>query len=512
MGWLPEPLRTGRFVVVSVVEPCLVRVARRLLARPRGGVSVWTNAQGETTTWQESAWFPDSPWEAFPVYDADVSFPLRFAIDCDVVPCRYVSFSVTGRCVPWARTVHSFEVHVSEVSPSACNLDDSVLSVPVPLRLLSYDIECVGRTAEGIHDVLFPRSATDPIVLITAFEWQVGTALGCGTLHFFTCTGVPSVPCSDLHYETKSGTVLDFGSREVRRHAYETEEGMLRGWVRFLRERSPDVVTGYNINHFDNVYVVERCEVYGIPVDVSRVAGRATPVRESRFCTRAFGDVVRRSWEVHGVVFMDMFVVASLNQYKTRSLQLGDVCFEKLGVHKGDQPYRLLPYSWENQLPRLITYGLGDAVLPMLLLVDLHNLELFQEMAAQTGVEINLLLLRGQRLRAAVQWRKLAFRASPRMFYPTNADDRLGVGSFLDDVESDHGPAFQGGYVFAPRATFYGKTDVALLKRLRGCPNGDDCIRVLETWANVQPEQADEEQTFVPVFDFVGLCACPHEK
>ena len=33
---------------------------------------------------------------------------------------------------------------------------------------------------------------------------------------------------------------------------------MLLSWAKFVRELDPDILTGYNITNFDNVYLLER--------------------------------------------------------------------------------------------------------------------------------------------------------------------------------------------------------------------------------------------------------------
>ena len=84
--------------------------------------------------------------------------------------------------------------------------------------LLSYDIECLLRPGE------FPDPKRDPVITI-----------GCYTKTESKCFCLNDTPGYD---------------------SFPTESAMLKAFLRYVQRVSPDILTGYNINRFDNTFTV----------------------------------------------------------------------------------------------------------------------------------------------------------------------------------------------------------------------------------------------------------------
>ena len=103
-----------------------------------------------------------------------------------------------------------------------------------PLRLLSYDIECVGRPGE------FPHPYHDSVCQIGAMLQYVGETLPFVSVVFTL---------------NKSADLDGLDLRE-----FEDETALLIAWKDFLDLTDPDIMTGFNSHKFDLPYLVNRAE------------------------------------------------------------------------------------------------------------------------------------------------------------------------------------------------------------------------------------------------------------
>ncbi|KAJ6622624.1 ribonuclease H-like domain-containing protein [Mycena sp. CBHHK59/15] len=123
-----------------------------------------------------------------------------------------------------------------------------------PLRILSFDIECLGRGD------IFPQPDVDAVV-------QIGNIV--------SVLGEKSPPLDVLTLGACStiagATVLSHGS----------EAQMLQRWSDFVRTVDPDLVIGYNIAGFDLPYLLARASRGGravsLPWQIGRRRNRTSP-------------------------------------------------------------------------------------------------------------------------------------------------------------------------------------------------------------------------------------------
>ncbi|HDS63933.1 MAG TPA: DNA polymerase, partial [Methanofollis liminatans] len=177
-------------------------------------------------------------------HEADIPFATRYMIDA----------GLTGGAEVPAETVDHTEVLPAEVD--------------APARLCFIDIEC-----EDLRG--FPDPARERIICITcwdSFDDEYTTLL---------LASAGTSPDFSDEWTTKNGCLWKGKSRHVV-CTYETEEVLMRAFAAYIREKDPDILSGWNFTDFDLPYITRRMEVLGLnPSDLSRLPGMTerTPVR-----------------------------------------------------------------------------------------------------------------------------------------------------------------------------------------------------------------------------------------
>lgn len=177
-------------------------------------------------------------------HEADIPFATRYMIDA----------GLTGGAEVPAETVDHTEVLPAEVD--------------APARLCFIDIEC-----EDLRG--FPDPARERIICITcwdSFDDEYTTLL---------LTSAGTSPGFSDEWTAKNGCLWKGKSRHMV-CTYETEEALMRAFAAYIREKDPDILSGWNFTDFDLPYITRRMEVLGLnPTDLSRLPGMTerTPVR-----------------------------------------------------------------------------------------------------------------------------------------------------------------------------------------------------------------------------------------
>jgi DNA polymerase I len=177
-------------------------------------------------------------------HEADIPFATRYMIDA----------GLTGGAEVPAETVDHTEVVPAEVD--------------APARLCFIDIEC-----EDLRG--FPDPARERIICITcwdSFDDEYTTLL---------LASAGTSPGFSDEWTAKNGCLWKGKSRHLV-CTYETEEALMRAFAAYIREKDPDILSGWNFTDFDLPYISRRMEVLGLnPSDLSRLPGMTerTPVR-----------------------------------------------------------------------------------------------------------------------------------------------------------------------------------------------------------------------------------------
>lgn len=257
--------------------------------------------------------------KSYLAFEASLPFVMRYLIDSGMQGCAWAEFPGGTYAVrpPSTRSTH-------------CQLEldvvyDSVIShEPVwpwqriaPLRVLSFDIECMGRKG------CFPDAEHDPVIQIANVVSLQGGASGIIRNVFALGETSPIV-----------------GAQVI---CHEKEEGLLDAWGDFVRQSDADVVTGYNIANFDLPYLLNRmrklkCEGGQL---LGRVRGVKAAMRDTTFSSSAYGKTENVETTLDGRVIFDMLQYMR-REHKLSSYSLNSVSAHFLGQQKEDVHHSII--------------------------------------------------------------------------------------------------------------------------------------------------------------------------
>ena len=171
-------------------------------------------------------------------YESNVPFVLRFMIDkkiqgADWVELPAATYSIRDSAAKASRCSFEVDVVCDNVVPHECV---GAWGAIAPLRVLSFDIECMGRKGH------FPDALFDPVIQIASTVTLQGSDQPIIRNVFTLDTCHPIV-----------------GAQVI---CSATEEEMLLKWKDFVVCCDPDIITGYNIGNFDIPYLLNRAKVY----------------------------------------------------------------------------------------------------------------------------------------------------------------------------------------------------------------------------------------------------------
>jgi DNA polymerase I len=215
-------------------------------------------------------------------------------------------------------------------------------------------------------------------------------------------------------------------SSETFRFSDEDERELLRAFFQLLRDKDPDIVTGYNIGGYDLPLILERAEALGIPKDEQTFGRDLAPLSE----------LSDRTWRIHGRVVADAWWSArQILHPKQETLQY--VAEQLLGEGKLDVDRRNMDREWERDPDRVLEYCERDARLALDILLKLRALDKAISLAEVTGLYLD----EGLNGRTSTLVDALLIREA----------DRRGIG--VPPSRRSRGEApIEGGYVHALRA------------------------------------------------------------
>ncbi|RLF11958.1 MAG: DNA polymerase II [Thermoprotei archaeon] len=151
------------------------------------------------------------------VLEADIRFYMRYLIDNGVNPCDWHEVEVEEEKVPPGFELDAVYRALSRPQPI---LKDE----PPPLKVLSFDIECYNKAGS-------PVAQRDPIIIIS-----------------LVANGESKVMTANDH----------------------DDSSLLKEFVEYIQKFDPDIISGYNSNHFDWPYIQARAKLHGVKLKVSR--------------------------------------------------------------------------------------------------------------------------------------------------------------------------------------------------------------------------------------------------
>ncbi|TAJ44138.1 DNA-directed DNA polymerase [Methanofollis fontis] len=267
-------------------------------------------------------------------FEADIPFATRYMIDAGLTG---------GVSVP------------SEISDYTAVVTEDV---DAPARLCFIDIEC-----EDIRG--FPEPGRDAIICITcwdSFEASYTTFLLCssGTAPDFSERWTEQNGCL---WKGKDGHVVC---------TYESEEAMLRAFVAYIREKDPDILSGWNFTDFDFPYITQRMETLGlVPSDLSRLPGMTERAA------------------VRGRALFDLLTAyKKLQPSQKESYRLDAIAEEEIGERKVRYTGTISDL-WHDDPVRLVEYNTTDVELCVRINEKNSIVDFYRMIARYVGVPLD---------------------------------------------------------------------------------------------------------------------------
>jgi len=328
-----------------------------------------------------------------------------------------------------------------------------------PFRVTSYDIEAMPYLNPDTGESEFPESHRDCITTIGVTSFNMVDQKMEQVVFMYEPDGETNACLPALSEDMKTD---DYDPSVSVVHSYRDEFDMLRGFSEYIREYDPDIITGFNVLNFDNVYLIERIQALCPDHDgpycprcasvrtFSRIK-RPTTLRKKYTHTNQRGG--QESWDawIEGRDWMDLYRVV-MTDHKLRSYKLDNVCLELLGTQKMHIAYDDIPKHQKTTAGRafLAQYCVKDAWLPCQIMIKRCKLVNAIQMSQVTGVPLTSILHRGQQIRTLLlmlQFVKARCRKDPthpRYFLP---DESANKPAPMD--------GFEGAVVIRPLPGFY---------------------------------------------------------
>ncbi len=263
-------------------------------------------------------------------YEADIPFATRFMIDC----------RLTGGVEAPAEAIVDFR----ELKPA---------DVLAPARLCIMDIECEDERG-------FPEAERDAVICVTCWD--------SFDEEYTTFVWTPGEPAG-------APTGPDPGLCTHERHRVfrlSDEPAMFRALAAYIREKDPDILSGWNFLDFDIPYLLRRMEVLGLRSDsLSRLPGQT---ERNALRGRALFDLLSAYKKMH--------------QAQRESYRLDAIAEEELGERKVRYG-GTISTLWRESPAQLVEYNCRDVELCVGINRKNNIIEFYREIARYVGCPLD---------------------------------------------------------------------------------------------------------------------------
>lgn len=369
----------------------------------------------------------------FLTYESNIAFHIRCMIDKKINGSAWIE-------------IKPEDFHIVRYKESHCAIEvevrheDMVVHKPgktwyeiAPIRLLSYDIECLGT---GDH---FPDA-------------NLGDKIIC-----------VSLVVKDTNKKERTSILLALEETKQTEgcttYWFKKEEDLLTAFRDMVVAINPDFLTGYNISKFDNSYLFKRATCLGLHdfFKLSKIKYKTCNLRISTSYSAQSGSKVSENAVIYGRSNFDMHPIIIGSGFKFNDYTLNTVSREILKDQKNDLHYSHIPRLFSGAKEkkngntfefvatpetreRIASYCEKDSVLPLDLIEKIKSIETFVESSRVIGIPIHDLVEKGASLRSYTQF--LAACQEAGFLVPVNPCEKVD---------------FQGAFVFTPEPGFYKK-------------------------------------------------------
>lgn len=154
------------------------------------------------------------------------------------------------------------------------------------------------------------------------------------------------------------------------------EPGIIRDFLKLIKDTDPDVITGYNIDGYDIPYVLERAGVHKI-----RDLGIGRDGAEMR-------SVSNRFWRCNGRIIADAWWNAKM-ELRPKQETLNAVANLVLGEKKIDVNPAMIDQEWAEDSEKVVRYCVKDAELALKILQKIAVLEKNMDLATVSKLPLD---------------------------------------------------------------------------------------------------------------------------
>jgi DNA polymerase elongation subunit (family B) len=280
--------------------------------------------------------------------------------DMDIYEEKY-HWKEFSQCLSRCQT--EIDIHYSDIK--ACDQyapeNNNMYSNPVVgVRILSFDIECIGRNCR------FPDPKKDPLVTINVYATKDSRYPTIFSSKEEDYTKDPtklherdkvisvcfSVSSSEFERNSPQKKVLrGYSDPNPTVYSFKDEKQMLTAFCQFINVFDPDIITGYNSSIFDIPQIVQRCQILGIEEALycSRLLSEPFTYKEEKKEHEKNGSVVYTIQECVGRLTWDVlpFVRADVTK-KYPSYSLNYVANAEFKETKDDINHHTLPIYYRS--------------------------------------------------------------------------------------------------------------------------------------------------------------------
>ena len=279
----------------------------------------------------------------FTHYEADIPFATRYAIDQGIT---------SGICFPLNKAhLHDsiYEIPYENITPC---------EIITPSRYCILDIECEDDRG-GL-----PYSERDSIICMTCWD-SFDDAYTC----FIVQNSEKTIP---LEYPVEAAVPKTELSVQIK--VFPTEKEMLLSFAAYIKEKDPDILTGWNFIMFDMPFISGRIKELGIAGDI---------------LARLSGSSERSS--IRGRVAFDLLsAYKRMQSSKLESYRLDAVGKYEVGEVKAfHYEVGMTSRFWKTDHAKLIEYNLKDVELCVKINQKNSVIEFYQEIARYAGCPLD---------------------------------------------------------------------------------------------------------------------------
>ena len=122
---------------------------------------------------------------------------------------------------------------------------------------------------------------------------------------------------------------------DYQKRIHDTEESLLRDFIKFVRHEHPDIITGWNSQDYDIPYIYNRCQKILDPDEINEISP-VGHIREEEVRDKKQG-IMRKQYFISGINCIDLMeVYKNYTASIKSSYALNTICLEEIGEGKAE--------------------------------------------------------------------------------------------------------------------------------------------------------------------------------